>query len=295
MKRIIFLTIIVFVFSSSVYSLASTPEIKVDFDQNFGFFVGDIAVITYEIILQGSLKISLNDLPQPGKVLSRGLEVRGIKSEFRQKNEENIYRLKIDIQIFRVFKEVKNLVVPEIEFFYGSTENSRQFTGRLPKVIIKVSPLCGKEEPTFQPFFEVKPQSAGLQWFTIGVGALMLCLGLSIFLITVIEKQHHPSCFKRAVKRMKEMAPGKYNEILLIFRRVLSEKAGQAVFAQNLDKFFNILPCVKKQRAEITDLIKLSDDLSFNPKFQLEGNELLNIKPRVFAALKSLARREQWT
>lgn len=281
---------------ANVQEKISAPEITVHLDRDFGYFVGDVITVNYEIKLPNAgFQISLKDLPQSNQAIIRGIEIREVKTRNIRGTSRATFSLEFKFQIFRVFKEPKNLIIPAIDFYYGPKENPRRHKGSLPEVPVKISPLCGEEEPMLQPFFEPGRRPTVIPLAIIFCGGILMILGWLWFLKIMIDRRHHPSPFKKVFKEIKKTKPEKYFEILLIFRKAINEKAGQAIFAHNLDKFMKTFPRAKSRVKEISELIEIHDNLSFNPNYRPDDEMLLGLKKRVVSELKGLARREQWS
>jgi hypothetical protein len=272
------------------------PEITVRVDKDFGYFVGDIVVVRYEIKMPAKSywRVSLKDLPKTGQTVGRGVEIREIKTRQSQKNSRAVISLELKFQIFRVFDRPKNLSIPAITFFYGPEENPRELKGSLPEVKIKISPLCGQEEPVLQPFFEPAVHSSQKALAAVFAGVILMLAGWLWFLKIFINQRRHPSPFKEALKKIKKIKPENYREALLVFRRSLSQRVGQAVFNHNLDELFQIVPQARKRSEEISKIIELCDNLHFNPNFQPDPKALFGLKNRLVSELKHLARSERW-
>jgi len=270
------------------------PEITVRFDKDFGYFVGDIVAVRYEIKLPADWRISQKDLPQAGQNLGQGVEIREIKTRRSSGGAREIVTLEVKFQIFRVFNQPKNLSIPAIAFFYGSAENPRQMKDSLPSVEIKISPLCGREKPMLQPFFEPPAKSTRWTLATILAGGILMTGGWLWFLKIFIDRRRHPSPFKEAIRKIKKIKPEDYREALLVFRHSLSQRAGQAVFSHNLDELFRMVPRAGKRRGEILKIINICDNLHFNPNFRPDPKALFGLKNRLVSELKYLARSERW-
>lgn len=314
MKKLVMLIAAAFVFSFFVYLLEvnkslsfagspkekktaqnKKPEITAQVDKNFGYFVGDIATVRYKIKMPAeNWKISEKDLPKAGEAIGQGLEIREIKMRQSKESGRQVITLEIKFQIFRVFKEPKNLSLPAIAFFYGPLENPRQRKSNLPAVEIKISPLCGLEKPMFQPFFELPTKSSQRALTTIFSGGILMIVGWFWFLKLIIDRCRHPSPFKEAIKKIKRTKPENYHEALLIFRHSLSQRLGQAIFSHNLTQLFQAIPRAKNRSSEISKIIELSDNLYFNPNFQPTPEMLFDLKKRLISELKYLIRSERW-
>lgn len=306
MKKFVILIAAAFVFSFFVCPFEvngetiaqnenAKPEIAVRLDKDFGYFVGDIVAIRYEIKMPtDSWQISLKDLPKTDEIVDKGIEIREIKTRQFHQESRTVVTLEVKFQIFRVFNQPKNLVIPSIAFFYGPAENPRQMKDFLPQVPIKISPLCGPDEPILQPFFEpaVRPSQKFLALTFLG-GILMLA-GWLWFLKIFIDQRRRPSPFKEALRKIKRTKPEDYREALLVFRRSLSQSAGQAVFSHNLDELFRTVPQAKNRLQEISKIIEICDNLHFNPNFQPAPKTLFDLKNRLISELKYLARSEKW-
>jgi hypothetical protein len=272
------------------------PEITTQLDKDFGYFVGDIVAVRYKIKMppESHWRISLKDLPKAGETVGKEVEIREIKTRRSGEGGRAVVTLEVKFQIFRVFNQPRNLSTPAIAFFYGPEENPRQMKGVLPQVPVKISPLCGEDEPMLQPFFEPSVRSIQKSLaLTLGGGILMIA-GWLWFLKVFICLFRHPSPFKEAIGKIKKIEPENFREILLIFRHSLNRRLGQAVFKDNLDKFFRIIPRARKRAEEISKIIELCDNLHFNPNFQPDPQALFGLKNRLISELKHLLRSERW-
>lgn len=271
------------------------PEITVRLDKDFGYFVGDIIAVRYEIKLPAEdWRISLKDLPQAGQTVDQGVEIREIKTRQTGKDGRAIVTLEVKFQIFRVFNQPKNLSIPPITFFCGPAKNPRQLEDALPQVPVKISPLCGEDEPIFQPFFEPPIRSSQKALAMTFTGGILMLAGWLWFLKIFIDRRRHPSPFKEALGKIKRIKPEDYEKALLVFRHSLSQRAGQAIFSHNLNKLFRIIPRAEKHSQEILKILELCDNLYFNPNFRPEPKALFDLKNRLVSELKYLARSERW-
>ncbi len=273
----------------------TVPEVSVQTDKDFGYFVGDTVAVKYEIKMPvKGWRISLKDLPREGQIVGQGVKIWEIRTRWTDKDGHALVMLEIKFQIFRAFNQPRNLPLPAIAFFSGPEENPRRLKSNLPRVPVKISPLCGDDEPLFQPFFE--PFIRSNQKFlaaTFGGGILMLAGWLWLLKIFIYLRRH-PSPFKEAIGKIKKIKPDDYREILLVFRHSINQRAGQAIFGHNLDELFRIIPRARKRSEEISKIIALCDNLHFNPNFQPDPKTLFGLKNRLVLELKYLARSERW-
>lgn len=272
------------------------PEITVRFDKDFGYFVGDIVAVQYEIKMPNKgWRISLKDLPQANQTIGQGMEIREIKTRQSRESSRAVVTLEIKFQIFRVFDRPKSLSIPAIAFFYGPEKNPRQLKGSLPQVPVKISPLCGRDEPMLQPFFEPAVRSSQKALAAVFAGSILMIAGWLWFFKIFINQRRHPSPFKEALRKIKRIKPEDYRGALLVFRHALNQKTGRAIFIHNLDELFRIVPQAKKRWPEISKIIEVCDNLHFNPNFQPDSKALFGLKSRLISELKHLTRSERWT
>ncbi|MDP1629013.1 MAG: hypothetical protein Q8L57_00165 [bacterium] len=297
MKRLMTLALAL-VFSFFIFGEAKTqtpapaPEIKVLTERDFGYHIGDLIKIRYEIKIPDGFRLSLNDLPRISQEIAQGIEIRDRK--IKEIKAGAIYRLELTMQIFRAFSEAKNLAIPPIDFYFGPKENPRQYKGALPQTAVKISPLCGEEEPLFQPIFEPEKEISRIGLTLIFTGGIIAIFGWLTLAWFIIQSRRHPSPLKQALKIIRKLGCEDYRKILLIFRRAMNEKAGQAIFSHNLDGLFKVFPMAKARQKEIGEIIALSDNLSFNPEFRPDSKKMADLKKLAISVLKCLIRREQW-
>ncbi len=301
-KQLILLAMAAFVFSFFVVGEAKAPkkitrpQITLRHDRDFGYFIGDVVIVGYKVTLPGKpgeFQISLTDLPQAGEAVKEGIEFKEAKIAKINENEKNTFLLELKFQIFQVFKEPSNIVLPKIGFFYGSKENPSRHKGTLPSVAVRISPLCGQEKPSFQPFFEPGPRPTKTSWFIILGSGIFAFLGLAWLAVILIKERRSPSVFKKALKAIRQFKPEEYNKILLSFQRALNQKAGQAIFPDNLDNLFKVFPAARKRTQKILDILVLQESVVFNPNYQADPKILSNLKERVVAELKWFLRKER--
>lgn len=301
MKQLILLVMAALIFSffnigeanENVPQKDIQPQIILRCDRDFGYFIGDVVSISYEVKLPDNFLISPESLPQAGQPVAQGIELREIKITELHKTPTLIFLLELRFQIFRAFKDARNITLPAIEFFYGPKENLRQHKAELPQAIIKISPLCGPEEPLLQPFFEPGSRSTTIPWLIVLGGGFLSLTGLFWLGANIVNQRRFPSAFKKAIREIRRVKPEEYNRLLLIFRRALNEKAGQVIFAHNARKLFDVFPAAESRSQKILEIIELHNNLNFKRSYEADCEILIGLKKQLISELKWLLGKEK--
>ncbi|PKN65989.1 MAG: hypothetical protein CVU57_07320 [Deltaproteobacteria bacterium HGW-Deltaproteobacteria-15] len=266
----------------------ATPPVSVEYSlqKELGYFIGDTVRVSYRFTMPPDMYLREDSLPGKG---SHGewLDVR--ERSIKESAAANVrtYDLEIVYQLFSAAVNAQIYRIPPFEFSYGPREKTTAYVSRLPAVSVTISPLTSPGD-SFKPHVLWSWTSSSSRFVRFAGAALMLTGGaFAAFLFS--RRGRKRSHFKGALKRIsREQDPA---AALVIFRNVLNEKAGRAIFPGNLGDLLYVFPEAKVYEKELLSLVLLSEEMSFNPNSVMQSNGLLG---RISETMKKLKRLETW-
>ncbi len=254
--------------------------------RDYGFFIGDLVGVLYRIALPADQFLDERSLPKNGS-LEEWLEVKERKIEERVQGEHRVYRLSYVYQVFSAGEEAKSFSIPEIKFSYGPKAKPSSYSSSLPSLPVEISPISSPKDSLKPSIRHVWTSSSAEILRLIGVAIL---LGSAFSIVFRRGKRLHVrSPFRAASRRLSREADPV--AAMIVFRRALNEKAGRPIFPHNLEDLFLTFPRARAYEKEIRDIVSLSEELVFNPRYPLPGNGL---NERVRALARELRRAELW-
>lgn len=266
---------------------ARSVPVTLSMDKEYGYFIGDLVRVSYRITMPVDQSLWEESLPKANESVNEWLDVRERKIKQSATGSLRTYDLEIVYQLFSAALSAQDFQIPALEFMYGPREFPSAYVSSLPAVSITISPLTSPGD-SFKPHILWSWTSPSSKFVRRAGAALMLTGGgLAAFLFA--RRGRKRSLFKAALKRLSsEKDPA---AALVIFRNVLNEKAGRAIFPGNLGDLLNVFPEAKVHEKELLNLVLLSDEMSFNPNSVMQGNGLLG---RISETMKKLKRLETW-
>lgn len=288
MKRIFFFGLI-FAFSFLFMGLGEAQNeqagVKVFVGKNYGYFIGDLIPVVYRLSLPAGMVLREDELPKEWSEITEWLELR----------EKKIIgnTVILTYQVFAAGSIEKPAIIPPVEFWYGKKAEKAANNVSAPAIPIIISPLTN-DDSEFRNFNfpEFKKSTAGY----FGAAGIILALFGVIGFYFSFRKFLKYSPFKDARRKASCLAANEYEKALILFRRSLNEKAGRAIFCFNLEDLFIRLPRARKHEPEISELIAVSDELSFKYSEELKISEDILLKKilRLLKNLRKCEEREEW-
>lgn len=265
------------------------PGVSVEYsvEKAYGYFIGDVVKVTYSLALPPDQLLRKDSLPGESAARGEWVEVRGRKISEKTTRDMRTYTLELIYQVFSSSDMARTFEIPKVEFSYGPRNAPSGNSSAWASVPITVSPLTSPEDE-FQPPLLWSWRSSAPQIIRVAGAALLLgSIGFAVFLFQKKVRRHSP--LGDGLKRLsREKNP---QTALIIFRNALNEKAGRAIFPTNLEDLFRVFPEARACEDELLNLVRLSDEASFNPKSSKVGDGLLR---RVAATMKKMKRLETW-
>ncbi len=197
-----------------------------------------------------------------------------------------IYRLTVVYQAFLAPEIPQWIEIPSRKFFFGPRGNLSAFSSDLPSIPVMVSPLTSAQDRFRPPILQVWESSYAEMIRRIGFGLVLA--GALLWALFLRDRLRRPSPFRAVSRRLaRETDP---SAALVLFRGALNEKVGRAVFPSNLQDLFQSFPPAQKHRREIEDLVRLSEEVLFNPAGEGPGD----LVSRISDLTGKLARAEIW-
>jgi len=262
-------------------------SVEFSLEKDLGYFIGDTVKVFYRITMPADMYLKEDSLPGKGGH-GEGLDVREIMITRAATADSRTYGLEVVYQIFLAAGGAQTFQIPSFKFSYGTKGMLKAHVSELPTVPVTISPLTSAED-TFKPhllwsWLSYTPRILRLS------GAVLMLAGIVPALYLFARRGRKRSPFKAAWKRLsRESDPA---TALVIFRNVLNEKAGKAIFPGNLNDLLLAFPEAKACERELLNLVLLSDEVSFNPKSVMAGNGLIG---RISETMKKLKRLEAWS
>jgi hypothetical protein len=202
-------------------------------------------------------------------------------------HEIRTYAIEMIYQVFSAADVPRTYEIPAVVFSYGPREAPSQNSSAWDPVPVQVSPLTSSEDEFKPPIFWswVSPSP----WIVRRLGAVLLLgsLGVAALLFRKRFRRHSP--FGNGLKRLSRQRDPR--AALTLFRHVLNEKAGLAIFPNNLEELYHVFPQARAHRQDLLDLVLLSDEVSFNPSSAKVSDDLLR---KISDTMKKMKRLEAW-
>jgi hypothetical protein len=290
-----FFMIIALAMASSIYAPAALSEesvrsasVSLSVDREYGYFIGDPVKVSYRITLPADLSLREETLPKENTAVDERLDIRERRIKESATADIRTYDLEIVYQLFSAADHAQEFRIPPFDFLYGPREHPSAYVSALPAVSIAISPLSSPGD-SLKPHI-LRSWTSPSSRFVRRAGAALMTAGGALAALLFARRGGKHSHFKAALKRIsREKDPA---AALVIFRNVLNEKAGRAIFPGNLEDLLRVFPEAKVYENELLNLVLLSDDVSFNPKSDTGSNGLLGM---ITDTIKRLKRLETWT
>ncbi len=277
MRKLLFLFLLIF-FAVPSGSVSSEETYSADFSikKNYGYFIGDFVEVSYELVFPSDKPLNRVFLPKKGETINGWLEVKKRKIEEGVRAGRRICKISYVYQIFAAPEEMLTKIP-------GIRLSDRLV---LPEIPIIVSPLTFKGARFMPPaVWQWENSLAGL---IAKAGIVVFAAGLVLVIVFTRRRFRSRSVFGPALKKLSSRKEAAF--ALFLFRNALNTKAGKAVFPDNLEELFLAFPKARKLQKEISEMIGLSDEASFDPK----AEDRADIAVRVSALLKQLKKEERW-
>ena len=266
---------------------AALASVKGSINREYGYYIGDLVTASYTIDLPPHHSLNPASLPKEHSSLDQQIDIKKILVEKTSSRGYPSYRTSVIYQVFVSTERADFFDIPEIHFSYGPDGSSSIHTAVLPPLRIVISPLA-PQGASYKPAIPWTRKSffSGILWWA---GIALLSMNSLFLFVSIRKRLSTPSPFTRALRKLsgKTDAPA----ALVLFRSALNEAAGKAIFASNLDDLIRAIPGGAPCRDEITELILLSDEVSFNPGYQPEGDGSVK---RIRGLMKKLRKGQRW-
>lgn len=266
----------------------TAPPVSVQYslEKEYGYFIGDVVKVSYTLALPPDRYLKEDSLPGEGPH-GEWIEVRTRKVSENGTRDLRTYNIEMTYQVFFASDTAQSFEIPGVEFLYGTRNGPLDRSLQWGAVPITISPLTSPVDE-FQPPIPWSWKSSTPQIIR-NAGVLLLLGGIGAAAFLFRGKARSRSPLGDGLKRLsREKDP---RAALILFRNVLNEKAGQAIFPTNMEELFRVFPKARACEKELRNLVVLSDEMSFNPKSFKAGNGLLR---NIAETMKKMKRLERW-
>jgi hypothetical protein len=275
--------------AEEVAAAEPAPGVSVEafVEREYGYFIGDLVRVSCVLSLPRDQVLSEVSLPNVGEERGEWVELSEKKITVHETRAARIYQVDLTYQIVSVSDGTHSFAIPGVDFSYGPAEAPAENASSWPPVLVTVSPLT-------MPGDGFKPALLW-SWNTFtpqvvrGAGAILLLGGMTAAGLVFRGRAARDSMFAKGLERLSgERNP---RAALIIFRSVLNEKAGRAIFPTNMEDLLRVFPQAAPHREELLRLVLLSDQVSFNPEGAVPGDGLLR---DIRNTMKKMRRLERW-
>jgi mxaA protein len=270
--------------NSAFLQAADTPGRVLQLDQgrSYGLVVGDLIQHHYVVEVDDAYALTQSSLPVAGE-LSYWLELRDVQFSSTQRGDKNLYRLDLTYQTFYAPLDVRMLEIPAIQLDF-SNEEKNKFSITLDKWSFTMSPIkeinpggVGNENDA-SSFMKkaVAPRAIPLRPAfddMLLYGALLLLTSVILLTISGWLPSLNRSPFIRAQKKIRQRRKASNGDALQTSQACLqavheaiNQRAGQTVFASQLDLFLYQQPQFASLRKPLTQFFQQSQDCFFLDK-----------------------------
>jgi len=281
MKIILNVFLIFFLFFTANALAEDSAKCDVSVSKQYGYFIGDLVYVKYHITVPLGMELDLDSLPAEGTEIEKWLEL--VKIKILEKKDHEI-KLLFVYQVFILGSVTQKAKIPPVEFRYGSESLES------PPVSLQISPLTHKKSKFRPPIFWEHADS--LTFYSKILGGVLVAMGLFFLALFARKSFLRVSPFKEALKKIKSTKTQSVIFALTTFRDSLNQKAGCAIFANNLESLFEKMPRASKHEKILLELINLSDKLSFCSDDKFQPDTMW--RRMTISTLKNLLRRERW-
>ncbi len=241
----------------------------------FGLLTGDKVRHQLLVIVEEPYKLQRSSLP-PSRWIDTWLELQQVEVEEARQDEFNRYLIELDYQIFSTPRAVTLDFIPGFELRFASRHESFSLT--VPDWIFSISPML-KPEPEVETIAEIPVRAdappplvdASLPKYGLALfGGLSLAFSAYWMYFNQIWpfRRRGQAPFARAYRRLRTMQGRADNEQGLrdgfrVVHQAFNQTAGEVVFAERLERFFDAQPAFASRRAAIEDFFGESRQLFF--------------------------------
>jgi mxaA protein len=237
--------------------------------RSFGYVIGDAPRREVHLSLRSGYRLDRSGLPQAGR-LNRWLELAAPQISEQAVESGRRYRLVFTYRIVNAPRQLEAVTLPQLDI--GFTDGDESLAATVPALIITVAPLTPVIGATAIPSLRPDrapgpiPVEARISRLTAILAGLLVLLGYAAargWILPRLAAARLP--FSTAARELERSprTPSHYAAALKIVHGAVNRTAGHAVFAHELDGFFEAHPRYAGLRDEFEQVFAASRQVFF--------------------------------
>lgn len=263
-------TLFVFLLPAAIFAQAIS-DIQILTPRDFGYTIGDTIRHELHLGLADPYRLDLTNMPEPGR-LNRWLEISAAEARIENRNENTLYRIVVDYQVFNAPRQLTAVTIPQLDFLAIGEENT--IAVFLPEWTFTVGPLTTSDDnENMRLRIDRAPQAIPVfgRGVRLALSALLLSALLMYFvyrryLLPRLERRRFP--FSNALIELRrlrrlDLNAENYRLGLQAFHAAVNTTAGRVVFNGNLQEFLSDNARFAALKAELVEVYAQSQDVFF--------------------------------
>ena len=254
----------------------TVPAIQVIAPRDFGHVIGEIIHHDIQVRLASEYSLEPSFLPQAGSALNDWLEVRQISWDRKQQDQQQVYHIAIDYQVFKGVREPEAVTIPSLPLHFRKGDES--LVSEVPAWPFTLNPLISPKLKDGEVSIRSDLPPPDLLWNSHAAGfavALTLLLGGCVFAawqrgwlpfrarrMLPFERAWHDL---RRLQRQPLTAERLADEFRVV-HTALNETFGATVFAGQIVWRVVDEPKWMRQQAALEQFFTYSEQLFFSPQ-----------------------------
>lgn len=226
---------------------AAPPQVESERPRDFGYFVGDLVELRASVRMPEGFSLderSFEDAAWPD-----WLEMREVSSTLRNRTLSVRYLL----QIFYAPDSVTRLIIPDRRVVFRSELAGEPLEASIPSFTVAISPLTDSSSGLEPDWSAPRPSAF---WIRLFAGSLAILLVVWAFALAVDRRRQRRLVFRRADRQVRGARD--CGAALLVLHRALEERAGKALFPNDLDALAESWPPAADVRSDLERFFALS-------------------------------------
>ena len=279
MRRLIWLGLwLVIQHTAAPAQTQAIDNLTIQFPRSFGYAIGDVIEQRITLNLNRPYKLSVDKLPQPGRITHWLVLAAPIFSSTENKTITT-YLITLRYQIINIDFDtaINGLNTPEHKLFYSDGEG--QFITIIPAWRFRVARLTDDQRPVsdLRNDYAPKPLQVPpyLLWLA-GLGLLSAVAGLYYLYGSVPFLARHQGPFADAYRQLQQLSlasDAEYFTALRLVHQAFNQTAGQVLFQRDLASFFRQQSQFQRLRQPIEHYFAHTQQLFFTDHNQAQAQQ----------------------
>ncbi len=247
-------------------------DIRILTPREFGYTIGDTIRHEMHLSLADPYRLDSTSVPNSGR-LNRWLEISRIATRVANRDENAVYRIIVDYQVFNAPRQLTAVTIPQLEFV--ATGDGNSVAVFIPEWTFTIGPIITLDaDENISLRMDRKPQAIPvfgrrirLVLSVLLLASLLLFFIYRRYLLPRLERRRYP--FSNALVELRRLRhldskAENYRLGLQAFHAAVNMTAGQVVFAGNLQDFLSTNTRFAALKAELAEVYERSQDVFFN-------------------------------